>query len=101
MRIVLEDKAVLTSPRFALISVTENVFWLGRFFGHERPLHAGGKTSTTATAKIRGFHLADDAFAAERNRFLDGLVAVEFQVANDVASAFTKALRDDLYLIGM
>jgi hypothetical protein len=53
---------------------------------------SGREACAAAPAKVRGLDLVDDAIRLHLKRLLHSLVAVEFQVAVDVRSAFTKAL---------
>src|SRR5208282_1876545 len=99
--IVLEDEAVLARAGLALIAVAEHVLGLGALLGDERPLHAGGKTGAAASAEVAGLDLVDDAVGTEFKGLLQGLVAVEFEIAVKVGSAESEALADDFDLIGM
>jgi hypothetical protein len=61
----------------------------------------GGKSRAAAAAQVRRLHLVDDGVGLHGERLLQGLVAVELQIAVEVGRAQAKALGDDLYLIGM
>ena len=101
MGIVLDDETILAGAGLALIAIAENVLRFRRLLGHERPLHAGRKACAATPAQVRGLNFINDVVAGHLQRLLQRLVAIEFQVAVDVRSAFTKALGDNLYLIGM
>ena len=81
MRRHLHQRPVLAGARFALVGVAEDVFRLRRFFGHEAPLHARGKSRAAAPAKIRLLHFLDHLLGRKfLERALQALVAVVLQV---------------------
>ena len=65
MGVPLDDRPVLERPRFALIGITAEVDRFGRLLGQESPLHAGDKSSPTATAQVRRLHLLSHLFRLE------------------------------------
>ena len=99
--VVLEDEAVLAGAGLALIAVAQHVLGLGALLGDEGPLHAGGEAGAAASAQVAGFDFVDDAVGTEFERLLQGLVAVEFEIAVKVGRALAEALADDFDLIGM
>src|SRR5438270_5525637 len=101
MRIMLQNQAVFAGTGFALITVDQNVFGLVRLLGNESPFHAGREAGAAASAKIGSLDFIDNVVRLHLQRLLDGLVAVKLQMAIDVRSAFTKALRNDADFVGM
>src|ERR1700688_4185581 len=101
MRIMLEDETVLARPLFALIAVTQNVFGLRGLLGHERPLHPGIESSSATPAQAGVFYQIHNRIRLHAERFLDGLVAVELQVAIDISRTLAKAFGYDFYFVGM
>src|SRR2546423_414328 len=101
MRIVLEDQAVLARAGLALVAIAQNILGLRRLLGHERPLHPGGEARASAPAKPGVLDLIDNGVGLHGDRLLDGLVAVEFEVAIDISRTLAEAPGDDSYLVGM
>ena len=81
--------------------LTRTYFGFADCFGHERPLEAGGEACAAAAAQVRGFHLVDDAFGAQREGLARGLVAAQLDVAVDVRRALAEAVGDDGDAVGM
>ena len=54
-----------------------------------------------ASAQARVLYLINDCIGLHGESLLHGFVAVQFEVAIDVRRALSKALRDDLYFVGM
>ena len=101
MRIMLENQAVFAGAGFAFVAVAENVFWFRRLLGNERPLQPRVESRATTPAQAGVLDFIDDGVGLHGQRFLHGLVAIEFKVAVDVRRALAKALGDDIYLVGM
>src|SRR5438270_5071972 len=101
MRIVLENQAILARAGLALVAIAENIVGLRRLLGDKRPLHPGGEPGAAASAKSGVLDLVDDRVGLHGERFLHGLVAVEFEVAIDVSRTLAEAPGDDFYLVGI
>src|ERR1700733_97468 len=101
MRIVLKDQAILAGSRPALVPVAQNVFGLGRLFGHKRPFQPGIESRSSPPAQAGAFYFIDDGVRLHPERLLYGLVTVQFEIAIDIGRPQTEALGDDLYLVGM
>ena len=78
---MLKNQAVFARARFAFIAVTQHILWLGRLFGDERPLQPG-REARSAAAQVRSLDLVDDGVGAHRERLLQRLVTVQFEVSS-------------------
>ena len=101
VRIVFENQAVLAGSGLALVAVAEHIFRFGRLLRHKRPLHPRAEPGATSSAQARVLHLGNDRVRAHAQSLLHGLIAVQLEIAIDLRSALTKALRDHAYLVGM
>ncbi len=59
------------------------------------------ESRATAPSQARVFDVVDDRVRLHAQRFLNSLIAVQFQVAIDIRRTHAKALGDDLDLVGM
>src|SRR5437764_9769256 len=98
---MLEDQPIFAGAGLTLVAVTENVLRLGRLLGHERPLHSSREPSSATPAQPRILDLIDDGVRFHSQRLLQGLVAIQFEIAVDVGRALAKTPGDDFYLVGM
>ena len=96
--IVAQDLAIFARTRFALVGVDDEIARPRVGLGHERPLEARWKSSTTASAQARSFDLVDDPVvtlvdeefravpAAARNRALQPHIVEAVNVAEDAVA---------------
>ena len=101
MRIVFENQPILASPRLALVPVAEHVFRLYRLLRDKRPFHPRTEPGPAPSAQAGVLHLIDDDVRLHGECLLHGFVAVQLEIAIDIRSALSKALRDNAYLVGM
>src|ERR1019366_5880701 len=101
VRVVLENQAVLAGAGLALIAVAKHVFGFGRLLRHKRPLHSRTEPSAAPSAQAGVLHLVDQGIRTHAQGLLNGLIAVQLEIAIDIRSALSKALRDYAYLVGM
>src|ERR1700733_518807 len=101
VRVVQEDQVVLAGAGFALVAVDQHVLGLLALFGHEGPLHTGGKACATAAAKAGGLHLIDDPLGALLNALAQGRIATKLDVLIDVGGTLTPAAGDEFDFVGM
>ena len=101
VRIMFENQAVFAGARLALVAVAEHIFRLGRLLRDKGPLHSRTESGAAPSAQAGVLHLIDDRVRAHAHSLLHGFVAVELEIALDIGSALTKALRDHAYLVGM
>src|SRR3984885_6133696 len=98
---MLKDQTVFASPRLALISVDQDVFWFGGLLGDEGPLHTGREAGTASTAQVGRLHLGDDPFRAQGDGLAYGGVAVQLEILVDVGRTLAEAVREQLHFIRM
>ncbi len=101
MRIVQKDQVILAGSGLALIAVDQDIFWLFRLLGDERPLHARRKSSPSAAPQAAGLHLVDNPGRSLLQALFRGRIAPQFEIAFDLCRSLAKAPGHDLYFIGM
>ena len=88
MWVSLHQQPVFEGAGFHLVGIDHQVFLLACIvtLGHEAPLQAGGKSSTTATLEARVFYLLQHIFRAQALRdqphalvAIGGLISGDFQ----------------------
>src|SRR5487761_2285732 len=101
MWIMQKNQMVFAGTRLALVTVDQNIFGLRAHLRHKAPLHSSRESSSPTPAKSTGLHLIDDPLRPLRQTVFRLLIAAQLNVLVNLRRAHSKALGNNLYLIGM